>query len=251
LNQNERQTDDAYDKKKALETQQEDLNLFLQNVDGEIAEANEEINNMKVQMKQASENRQKENKDFQETVLDQKATQELLTKALEKLRAFYSKQALVETQSIALHSKKTGQAPPPGFGGAYKKNAGATGVMMMLQGIIKESKTVEQEAMAGEQEAQAAYEAFVKDTNEAIESIEKAVAEKEVAKGRSDADMARTKADLNVQLKTLEDLSALSQELHLSCDFTIKNFEVRQNARAKEMEALSQAKAVMSGATLR
>merc|ERR1719281_1372260 len=41
LNQNEKQTDDGYDAKKALETQQEDLALFLQNVDGEIAAANE------------------------------------------------------------------------------------------------------------------------------------------------------------------------------------------------------------------
>merc|ERR1719389_1262434 len=125
---------------------------------------------MKVQMKQASENRAKENKDFQETVLDQRATQELLTKALEKLQAFYSKQTLAEIhssrESSARHAKKIDQAPPPGFGGSYKKNAGATGVMMMLQGIIKESKTVEQMAQAAEQEAQAAYEAFVLDTNE-------------------------------------------------------------------------------------
>lgn len=250
LNQNERQTDDAYDSKKELETQQEDLNLFLQNVDSEIAAANAEINDMKVQLKQASENRAKENKDFQETVMDQHATQELLTKALEKLKDFYSKQALVEVQSGDVHAKKSGQAPPPGFA-SYKKNAGATGVMMMLEGIIKESKTVEQEAQAGEQEAQAAYEAFIKDTNEAIESLEKGVTAKEVAKSRSAGDMARTSADLKAQLKTLEELSSYSQELHLSCSFTIKNFEIRQNARAKEMEALKQAKAVMSGAELR
>merc|ERR1719272_2703708 len=55
LHQNERQTDDAYDAKKELETQQEDLMLFLQNVDSEIATESAEIHDMKVQLKQASE----------------------------------------------------------------------------------------------------------------------------------------------------------------------------------------------------
>ena len=37
-------------------------------------------------------------------------------------------------------------------------------------------------------------------------------------------------------------------DLHKSCDFTLKNFDVRQEAMSQEIEALNQAKAVLSGA---
>merc|ERR1719327_1140071 len=132
--------------------------MFLQNVGAEIKAAQTEISDAQVQLKKASEDREKENKDFQVTVLDQRATQALLKKALEKLRAFYAKKVMLPQVHAQKVAQAQAQAPPPGFGGAYKKSQGATGVMMMIEGIIKESKTVEAEASAAEQESQTAYE---------------------------------------------------------------------------------------------
>merc|ERR1719159_1025871 len=67
--------------------------------------------------------------------------------------------------------------------------------------------------------------------------------------------MAKAKEELVKQQETLEglltDLEGLSQEaadLHGECDYTLKNFEVRQAARMKEMEALKMVKAILSGA---
>ena len=37
-------------------------------------------------------------------------------------------------------------------------------------------------------------------------------------------------------------------DLHGSCDFTMKNFDIRQAARDEEVDALKQAKAVLRGA---
>jgi len=48
----------------------------------------------------------------------------------------------------------------------------------------------------------------------------------------------------------LEDLSNYNAELHTSCDFIIKNFDIRQTARDEEIEALKQAKAILSGADM-
>ena len=62
------------------------------------------------------------------TVADQRATQKLLTAALNILKGFYAKKAkaaLVQVQQPA------GPPPPPGFA-AYNKNAAAGGVMGML-----------------------------------------------------------------------------------------------------------------------
>jgi hypothetical protein len=36
--------------------------------------------------------------------------------------------------------------------------------------------------------------------------------------------------------------------LHASCDFVLDNFNLRQEARAAEMDALENAKAILSGA---
>merc|ERR1712107_259318 len=44
------------------------------------------------------------------------------------------------------------------------------------------------------------------------------------------------------------ELSAYNAELHASCDFILKNFDIRQTARDEEIEALKQAKAILSGA---
>merc|ERR1719316_2419193 len=48
---------------------------------------------MQTQMKRAGEDREKQNKDFQLTIMDQRATQKLLQQALTVLKSFYSKKA--------------------------------------------------------------------------------------------------------------------------------------------------------------
>ena len=71
-------------------------------------------------------------KEFQMTVADQRATQKLLTAALNILKGFYAKKAkaaLVQVQQPA------GPPPPPGFA-AYNKNAAAGGVMGMIHSAV-------------------------------------------------------------------------------------------------------------------
>jgi len=46
----------------------------------------------------------------------------------------------------------------------------------------------------------------------------------------------------------LEQLSNEAADLHKACDFVIKNFDIRQTGRDEEIEALKQAKAILSGA---
>merc|ERR1719456_349853 len=129
LNQNEKQTDEAYDTKKELQTKTDDLELQIKNTDEEIAAAKQQIADTQLQIKKASENREKENWDYQQTISDQKATQEILKKALDKLKSFYEKAGLLQTN----------QEPPPADFKEYKKSGGASGVMMMIETIVEES----------------------------------------------------------------------------------------------------------------
>merc|ERR1719321_1177757 len=93
LNQNERQTKEAYKDQDALGVKLEELTLLVKNVGSEVEASKQAIADTLLEMKHASENRATENQDFQVTVADQKATQEILQKALEKLNNFYKKKA--------------------------------------------------------------------------------------------------------------------------------------------------------------
>merc|ERR1719161_3472504 len=135
-------------------------------------------------MKRAGEDREKENKEFQQTVADQRATQKLLTQALGVLKGFYDKKA----KAAALLQKTlqpAGPPPPPGFK-AYKKNQAAGGVMGMIQEIINEAKALEAEAVKNEEDAQQAYEGFVKETQASVEEKNREVVNKSDEKAKAE-----------------------------------------------------------------
>jgi len=248
LNTNEKEMAGALSEKKDKETELEDLNLTIERLKDEIAAATAEIADTKKEMLKASENRELENKDFQTTVTEQRATQQILQKALKKLQAFYDAKAAAMLQMQATTViRRAGQAPPPGFA-PMKKSEGAGGVMGMIENIIAESEQAEAEATAGEKEAQAAYETFMKDSKEAISKLEKSINDKTRAMEKADADRIHGDADLKSIKEDISSLEAFATQLHSNCDFLLKNFEVRQSARTGEMEALAQAKALMSGA---
>merc|ERR1719262_1161822 len=67
------------DREKAdLEAKIEDLTLTIKTLTEEIEQLKAEIAEMQLQLKRAGEDREKENKEFQMTVADQRATQKLL-----------------------------------------------------------------------------------------------------------------------------------------------------------------------------
>merc|ERR1719171_2081878 len=136
---------------------------------------------------------------------------------------------------------------PPGFK-AYKKSGGGSGGMGMLPQIINDAKQMEVDTIRAEEDAQKAYEDFVKDTNGSIEANKKAIVNKSEEKAKAEADLRQAEEDHEGVMLELEQLSNFNGELHTSCDFVLKNFEIRQTARSEEIEALKQAKAILSGA---
>merc|ERR1719408_824964 len=113
--------------------------------------------------------------------------------------------------------------------------------MGMLEQIIADTKTLEAEAIKAESDSQKAYEAFVKDTNKSIEEKTRDITNKSDEKAKAEQD--KTSAEEAKEAAMNEEA-----DLHKSCDFTLKNFDIRQSARDQEVEALRQAKAILSGA---
>merc|ERR1719409_703381 len=118
--------------------------------------------------------------------------------------------------------------------------------MGMIQQIINDAKAMEAEAIRSEEDAQKAYEDFVKETNASIEAATKDMINKQEEKAKAEADKVEAEKQKEATMLELEQLSNYNAELHQSCDFVLKNFEIRQTARAEEVEALKQAKAILS-----
>merc|ERR1719282_1766409 len=153
FNTNELQTEKKEREKSDLTAKIEDLELTIKQLTEAIDALKAEIAEMQVQMKRAGEDREKENKEFQMTVADQRETQKLLQAALNVLAEFYGKKAAALVQK----QEPVGPPPPPGFE-AYKKNAASGGVMSMIQQIISDAKAMEAETIRSEEDAQKAYE---------------------------------------------------------------------------------------------
>merc|ERR1719333_1043451 len=118
----------------------------------------------------------------------------------------------------------------------------------MIQQIINDTKAMEAETIRSEEDAQKAYEDFVKETNASIEAKSKDIVNKSEVKAKQEAELVETKEKKESVMVELEQLSNYNAELHASCDFVLKNFDLRQTARDEEVEALRQAKAILSGA---
>merc|ERR1719399_1197597 len=122
IRKNERTTEMTDRTKEGLAAKIDDLANTIESLTKAIEGLKADIVEMQVQLKRASEDRELENKIFQQTVADQQATAALLTKALNVLKGFYDKKALLLQKSAKKASQPAGPPPPPGFKG-YKKNA--------------------------------------------------------------------------------------------------------------------------------
>merc|ERR1712190_186853 len=113
FNTNQLQTEKKEREKKDLIALIADLEAQIDALAEAIDTLKSEIAEMQVQLKRAGEDREKQNKEFQMTVADQRETQRLLTAALIVLQDFYGKKA--EGASLVQTQQPAGPPPPAGF----------------------------------------------------------------------------------------------------------------------------------------
>jgi uncharacterized coiled-coil protein SlyX len=245
LNQNERAQELKARDIDELEAKIADLTSTIDELTKSIATLTSEIAEMQTQLKRAGEDREKENADFQLTIADQRETQKLLTNALNVLKAVFDKKSFVQTKA---KQEPAGPPPPPGFK-KYEQSSGAGGVMGMIQQIIADAKQLEADAIKAETDSQKAYETFVKDTNGSIEEKNRDITNKSELKAIAEADKTASEEAKETAMNEQQQNKNEEADLHKSCDFVLKNFDIRQAARDQEVEALRQAKAILSGAS--
>jgi len=245
LNTNQLQTERKEREKEDFIAQIEDLEMKIESLAKAIDALKGEIAEMQVQLKRAGEDREKQNKEFQSTVADQRESQKLLQAALGVLKEVYAK---AKPSSLVQAKQEPAGPPPPAGFETYEKSAASGGVLSMIEQIISDAKAMEAETIRAEEDSQKAYEDFVKETNASIEAKNADIVNKSEVKATSEIALVKAKEGKESIMVELEQLSNYNADLHGSCDFVMKNFEIRQTARDEEVEALKQALAILSGA---
>lgn len=129
-----------------------------------------------------------------------------------------------------------------------KKTEMGNGVVAMIDLLIADLDKEMQEADVSEKNAQVEYEAMMRDSAAKRAADSKSITDKtsekvsteEALQSEGDAKAGTSKEHMN----TMRHIASL----HGECDFLLKYFDVRKQARADEVESLSNAKAVLSGA---
>lgn len=201
-------------------------------------------------MQRRTDTREKENFDYQTTVQDQRLTQMILQKAIDRMSQVY---ALLQSRKPgAPHIQTSATHTDPGNGPARfqenaAKHAGGKRVLALLEGVMQDSKQTEDDAINAEDSAQNAYENFMKDSNKMIVSTTRMINDMTGAKAKARSDLTMAKTDFTQTMSELEGLNNEAGDLHKSCDYLLKNFDLRQQARAAEIDALNEAKNILSG----
>merc|ERR1719356_1919416 len=232
---------------------------------------------------EATSLRQEENADFKQLISDDSTAKNLLLFAKNRLNQFYNpklykappKRELTAEERITvnlggivstpapggiadtgigaaftqLSVRKDAPPPPPETFGPYSnKDATAIGVIAMIDLLVADLDKEMQEAKVSEKNSQQEYEAMMKGSAAKRAADSKSITDKSAEKASTEEALQaeqESKADSSHRhMNTVRHIASL----HSECDFLVKYYDVRKQARTDEMESLSNAKAVLRGA---
>merc|ERR1719301_263658 len=131
-----------------------DLEKSIESMTASIDQAKTEVAETKTQMQRASDNRIAENADNQQTISDQRLTQAILQKAIDRMKQVYG---FLQGPG-APHTQTSATKTDPGNGPAkfkkYEENAGGKRLLAMLDDVMKDSQAMEDQAIRDEEDAQ-------------------------------------------------------------------------------------------------
>ncbi|CAE7867585.1 unnamed protein product [Symbiodinium microadriaticum] len=234
---------DAKEKNDAKQQQSADemgLQAEIAATTNEAAILQSEVDELLAQAQLASQNREKENGEFQSLTLEQREKKRALEQALAVLKDTYSSEGASMFQLDQSES-------PAGFG-AYQRASGGKSVLTTIQQVIADTETLSAEAAQAEAAAQQNYEAFAAETADAVKLKREGIRKLNDKHAKQEVQLAETAEAKRLTVVEIAQLLEAKEQLHESCDFLLSQFEVSQKARAEELQALERARDVLSGA---
>jgi len=221
------------------------LEAEIKVLDGELQVLKDEVSTLNTEQQRASETRKVQNAEFIHVISEQRATQVVLTKAINVLKDVFHRKEKARFAELQ-KDEPVGPPPPEGFK-TYGKNKDGNPVIIMIRQIIDEAKHMEDETTHDERDAQEAYERFTKETMRSIDEKNKSIINKTETHAQKNMSKEENQTSLDKENSEMESLMSQNADLQQSCDYVLKNFDVRQDARDAETESLRQAKAILSG----
>merc|ERR1719506_3435323 len=266
-----------------LEKEIDDTKESIPTLTDEIAALKKGIEELDKMVADATYNRKEENEDYQSLMANDAAAVELIGMAKNRMNKFYNpsmykappKRELTEEERITLNMGGTlaptaapggiagtgvsvgliqahnhGAPPPPPetFGAYSKKSEESNGVLAMMDAMVADLEKEMQEADFEEKDSQAEYEQMMKDAAEKRTQDSKSITDNEGTKADDEAAIQSMTEERTAKMKEAMATVDVIQGLHADCDWLLKNFDVRKEARNGEVDALKKAKAVLSGA---
>jgi len=255
----EMQLDTADDKKKGLERAEGKLEAAIAESKETIATLTEEVAALNAgiaaldkSVAEATEQRKEENSDYTTLMANDAAAKDILAMAKNRLNKFYNPKLYKEAamfMQVSAHKQLDAPAAAPEAPKAYsKKSEESTGVIAMIDGCIKDLDTEMTEAETEEKLAQEEYEELMADSSAKRAADSKSITAKEGEKAATETALSEQEETHASTVKELMATHEYISSLHGECDWLIKYFDVRKEARTGEIDSLKKAKAVLSGA---
>merc|ERR1719399_396544 len=260
-----------------LETAIDDASESITNLKAEIEALDDGIRALDKEVEEATEQRKEEHEDYEATSAANAAAVDLLKFAKNRLNKFYNpsqykappKRELSEDEQITMSMGGTlapteapggiagtgiglmqaAPPPPPAADLAYKtKGEESAGVIVMIDTLVNDVETEMQEAKLEEKDAQGDYEKFMSDAKAKRAEDSKSMTDKEAALAETTDSLVTNKEALkNKNFEQMETEKFIGG-LHADCDWLLKYYEMRKEARTNEIDAMAKAKDVLNGA---
>jgi len=236
-----------------LSTQIDDLKTSIATGASEIEALGDGIKALDKQVAEATEQRQEENKEFQELMAGNAAAKEILGFAKNRLNKFYNpklyKPPAASFVQISSHQQKDAPAAPPAADfSSGSKSEESNGVIGMIDELSADLTKEMTEAEAEEKDGQGDYEKLMSDSADKRADDSKSIADKNSLKATQEVELEDAKTQQTDKTKEMMATDKYMSSLHAECDWLIKNFDIRKTARGDEIDSLTKAKAILSGA---
>jgi septal ring factor EnvC (AmiA/AmiB activator) len=260
-----------------LETSIDDAKESITTLKAEIEALDDGIRALDKEVADYTEQREEAHTEYTEVLAGNNAAVDLLKFAMNRLNKFYNpklykpppKRELSEDEQITLNMGGTlapteapggiagtgiglvqaAPPPPPAANLAYKKKGEeSSGVIQMIKSIIADVEKEIQVMQLEEKDAQSDYEKFMGDAKAKRAEDSKSMSDKEGALAETTEQLVTDEEGLkNTKISLMETEKELGG-LHGDCDWLLKYFDARAEARVGEIEALGKAKDVLNGA---
>merc|ERR1719265_1339641 len=272
----EKEFDKAADEEAAAKSKMASLLAAQSETSDAIASLTEEVNtltsdiaSLDKSVADATEQRKEEHADYVSFLQLSEVAVGLVGKAKNRLQKFYNPtlyKAAPKTEAtmeekiisagsfvqVAVHKSSFDVAPPPPpetFGGYEKKGQKSAGVMGLMDTIVNELESDMKDASYEEKTAQKDYAELMAESQAMRAQYTKGVTDKSASKAEMESKLVTVKENIAATSEDKRLISGMIEDLHVSCDFIMQNFDLRKEARTNEIESLKNAKAVLAGAS--